>query len=301
MKTKPFSFGRFLFWQLWFLLLIAGGYLVYRRMADPPEKGGTSFSLRRNASLFSRVQRYRLPDELIFCGDTVLFSPHIQHQVQELFWKRALNQVDMMVFCRDHYSSLEELKQQLNELNICEDLVYLLFQNPRISFFPWGDRIARAYGLRVDEEVDERYHGLKSLSALARGLRDRHDKFPSALLGILSFYVGEDALDEMLREQKDSAPWEPSFSGFNPLWDLLASKLILSRPQRFGYRPQLKKQVLEELPVSESIPDLGSWGRRQGYSLEEIRFYNPWIRGRQLRCSPSCSYVLSLPEKTAKD
>jgi LysM repeat protein len=64
------------------------------------------------------------------------------------------------------------------------------------------------------------------------------------------------------------------------LFRILAAKLILSQPEKYGYQKLEPFESYKWKPgtLSESIPDLPYWCRKNGFTYKCFRILNPWLK-----------------------
>jgi hypothetical protein len=146
---------------------------------------------------------------------------------------------------------------------------------------------ARRYGLRVDDQIDERYDFVKSTDAAMRYLRDLHNIFGDWILVAAAYNRGENGL------QRDLA-WQ--------FVERYHDALLNSETARYVYRILALKYVLENLEsyvdpvilgnrypryVTRSVrvgalDNVAQWARDNGYTYLQIRELNPRVRSNQL-------------------
>jgi hypothetical protein len=73
------------------------------------------------------------------------------------------------------------------------------------------------------------------------------------------------------------------------LFRILAAKLILSMPDKYGYSKlePYERFTFREQILSESIADLPYWCRQNGFSYKCFRILNPWIKTNRIRIADS--------------
>ena len=177
-------------WQVWFLLLIIGGFLVYRRTLSSEKDTYSSLPLRRSASVLSRLKRYELPDTLSFCTESIAVRGPLRTTLEKNLWSKALDGAAMLCFARQTHPQLKHLQHVLTQQGLSSDLAYVLFQHGDDEVFPWTDSLARKCGLRVDSEVNERYHLKRRTKALTDVVKQGSGS--SCAEKLLSLYLGSE-------------------------------------------------------------------------------------------------------------
>jgi hypothetical protein len=99
---------------------------------------------------------------------------------------------------------------------------------------------ARAYGLTVDQRVDQRRDPERSTRAAASYLRDLYDRFGRWDLALAGYNAGPARVEEALRRRPGATFFELSEKGLLPATtrryvpEVLATALVFQNPERFG-------------------------------------------------------------------
>lgn len=146
---------------------------------------------------------------------------------------------------------------------------------------------ARAYGLRVDNEIDERLHFEKSTRAALDYLTFLRAKFGSYTLAAAAYNVGENGLARAMEAQGVPSYYDLYLNNETSryLFRILAAKQILAEPEEYGF--ELSSGDYFGWPDSEIImagvvDDLAAWAREHGTTLRAVKELNPWIVGTTL-------------------
>ena len=161
----------------------------------------------------------------------------------------------------------------------------------------------RAYGLTVNDEVDERYHTVKATHAACRFFKDAYRKFGDWMSVAAAYNGGMAGLQRKLTAQQESRPMDllmPEETS-RYMFRIMAYKALFQDPYRFGfvlysdqlYRPIRTQAVTAKLPIS----DLASFAKQHGSSYYQLKEFNPWLRDSKLtlRKGNATSYVIDLP------
>jgi membrane-bound lytic murein transglycosylase D len=148
---------------------------------------------------------------------------------------------------------------------------------------------ARRYGLEVNERFDERRNMRLSTRAALDYFEELHERMGSWVLAAAAYNMGEEGLEAEMLEQGEA----DYYALYLPLetqrfiFRILAAKLILSDPQRFGfhlskhdyYAPVasvgIRVDAFEEVPLS-------LLAKAAGTDFKTIKDLNPEIRGHYL-------------------
>ena len=102
---------------------------------------------------------------------------------------------------------------------------------------------ARAYGLTVDQRVDQRRDPERSTRAAASYLRDLYDRFGRWDLALAGYNAGPGRIEQALRRRPGASFFELAELGLIPertreyVPEVLAAALVRADPRRFGIEP----------------------------------------------------------------
>ncbi|HYJ78253.1 MAG TPA: transglycosylase SLT domain-containing protein [Longimicrobiaceae bacterium] len=192
------------------------------------------------------------------------------------------------------------IRAKLRARGMPEDLVYLTMIesgfNPTarsrvnaVGLWQFMAPTARAYGLRVDEHVDERRDPEKSTDAALRHLRDLHAQFDSWYLTAAAYNSGAGRVGRVMRSElgRERGQGEGDFwrirhrlpretREYVPL--MLAAALIGKEPQQYGMGDVERWMPLEADTVR--VPgetSLAVVGKAVGVSERELARLNPQL------------------------
>lgn len=158
-----------------------------------------------------------------------------------------------------------------------------------------------AFGLEINEFVDERYHLRKATAAACQYLTQAYRKFGSWTAAAASYNCGMGGYNS-----------HATFQGSNNYYDLalpeetnryifriLAFKNLISAARTWGYilqeedtyRP-LKTRILS---VDTAIANLSDFAQVNGSSYKILKVMNPWLRARSLPAKKGKTYEIELP------
>ncbi|MGB3801596.1 MAG: transglycosylase SLT domain-containing protein [Lewinella sp.] len=160
----------------------------------------------------------------------------------------------------------------------------------------------RAYGLEVNDEVDERFHIEKATRAAAAYLRDYYEDFGDWNKVAAAYNMGGPNLKKWLERQRAEELYDLDINRetMQYLFRIVALKAIMERPEEFGYRVPEEEQypLLDDyrtVTVDTSISNLGDFARQQGTTYRMLKLYNPWLITGNLTVSRGNSYELRIP------
>lgn len=252
------------------------------------------------------------PDKLEFAGERV---PLDQPEVYERFDRELLvntywqsNGLLLLKRSRRYFPTIERV---LKEEGVPLDFKYLAVVES--SFMPvvspagaagfWQilPETAKAYGLEVNDEIDERYHLEKSTRAACRYLKEAKAKFGSWTMAAASYNMGMGGLEKQKNRQKSSDYYELYLNNETSryVFRMLAVKRIFEDPASYGfklrdkdyYAPIKSRKVQAVSPVADWV----EFARAEGVSYKALKIQNSWIRGSALSVNPGKGYAVEIP------
>ena len=191
------------------------------------------------------------------------------------------------------YQSLVETI--FTEFHLPSDLVYLSLVESGFNPYaysrakatgPWQfmKGTAKAYGLRVDNYVDERRDPIKSTVAAARYLRDLYDLFGAWPLAMAAYNAGEGKVMRALHKaqvesfseisktrliRRETKEYVPRF---------MAATIIARNPDRYGFTQEsAEPHQFDEAIITRPV-HFRAIANVTGIPYEELRLLNPELR-----------------------
>jgi len=202
----------------------------------------------------------------------------------------------------------------LREEGVPEEFIYLLaaesgFQPTAFSpsgaagFWQFMPATAREHGLRVDAQIDERYHAEKATRAAARYLKNAYAKTGSWFLAAAAYNMGLTGVLRQMERQGERnyfrMTWNEETGRY--AFRIAALKLLLEHPEHYGYHVRAEELWREEpgrrMTLDSSVTHWGRWAQREGVSYRELKRWNPWLRESFFDNPDSMSVELELPLK----
>jgi len=243
------------------------------------------------------IEDVYIPEVLTFAGDTIpIHDPDIRERLEKelLINQHWTSSTSLWIKKSGRWSPM--IDSILKKNQIPEDFRYLVaiesgFDNVTsnkgaVGFWQLMEPTAREFGLRIDEEADERLNPEKSTEAacklIARG-KLVLGKWPETAV---SYNIGITGLKSVMAGQYTDSFYDllinPESGRY--LFRILAAKLILSMPDKYGYSNLTPYESFSsrEQVLSETIADLPYWCRQNGFSYKCFRLLNPWIRTNRI-------------------
>ena len=204
------------------------------------------------------------------------------------------------------------IERVLAEVGLPDDLKYLAAAESTLDevVSPAGAKgvwqlmapTARAYGLEVNDEVDERYHLEKATRAAAAYLQDYYAQFGDWKKVAAAYNMGGPNLKKWLERQRAEELFDLDINTetMQYLFRIVALKYIMQEPAKFGYHvpaaahyPALDN--FRTATISSSVPNLGDYAREQGTTYRMLKLYNPWLISGSLTVRPGNEYTVRIP------
>lgn len=239
-----------------------------------------------------------------FAGERVPLDPHVNP-----FWREKLES-EMLVthltlyqfllyhkYARQYFPYIESY---FHELGIPEDFKYLAVAESSLkndSESHTGARgiwqlmpdTARRYGLRVDNEIDERLHFERATRAAGAHLLHLHALFQNWTLAAAAYNRGESGLQRDQAAQPDAKNYYDLILNKetgNYLYRIVAIKYLMQNRWKI-ISPEMLGQVFEipetkTMTLDGPILDLRIWCLNNEIDYQELRELNPWVLGYTL-------------------
>ena len=170
-----------------------------------------------------------------------------------------------------------------------------------VGFWQFMPATAPQYGLEVSDEVDERYHVVKSTEAACKYFRQAYDKFGSWTAAAASYNMGQGGYNSQSTFQQKTDYYDLLLpeETMRYVFRILAFKLLVGEAEKFGYivgRNDAYKAVkTTSKNVSASIPNLAQFALDNGTTYRALKQLNPWLRDKKLTVKAGKSYDIALP------
>ncbi len=204
-----------------------------------------------------------------------------------------------------------QISKILDDSGLPEDLKYIPLIESGLAnavspakatgFWQFLEGTAKEYGLEINNEVDERFHWRKSTEAACRYFKWLFEKYNSWTLSAAAYNCGRNVLNRQIELQKH----ENYYSLLLPeeteryVFRILAFKLILADPQRYGYFIDYEDMYpyigTDQVIVTETISNLAQWAQDRGLTYRELKYFNPWLRTNSLTIKGNKKYSIELP------
>ena len=154
--------------------------------------------------------------------------------------------------------------------------------------------------MRINEEVDERYHIEKSTEAFCKYMHEAHAEFGSWILASASYNMGIAGVKKQLERQKANNYFDLMLNEETSryVFRMIAVKVIMASPQSYGY--EIRKKDLYEPPtfniitIDSSISDMASFAEKFHMNYKNLKVLNPWLRQNTLTNKEKRTYEIKI-------
>ncbi len=248
-----------------------------------------------------------------FAGETIPFdSPLIIKRYQKAMAENKTITPSNMYMIKASKRWFPLMEPILKKYKIPEDFKYISTAESKLTlafsakgaggFWQMMPATARGLGLEVNEEVDERFHPIKSTEVACKMFKETHKIFGDWTSVALAYNMGSTALLRLKRFQKmDNVHFIRSNKETERYFFLvMASKELIENAPKYGYRIRKSSKVsdVKILDVAVSIPDLAKFASENGSNIEILKSFNPWLRTNSLTIKPDMktkAYQVILP------
>ncbi|AQV01137.1 MULTISPECIES: lytic transglycosylase domain-containing protein [Desulfococcus] len=268
-------------------------------------------------SLFpTNLADIRISPPLDFCGEPVpLDDPDILENLEKELLLTIWNRPQFILYVKRSARYMPFIEKMLRENHMPEDLKYVAIAEsallPHIGssagavgywqFIKWT---GQKYGLRIDNDIDERRNIFASTRAAIRYFKKLYGDFGSWTLAAASYNMGEAGLNRRIAEQNTRnyyhlyLPLETQ----RYIFRILAIKLVLSDLSKYGfdlspsdlYPPvafdRVRLDITSDVPVRTIADAAGTY-------FKKIKDLNPEIRGNRL---VQGNHVILVPKGASK-
>ncbi|MEX1297708.1 MAG: transglycosylase SLT domain-containing protein [Desulfotignum sp.] len=249
----------------------------------------------------SLIQSVRFPAHLEFCDIRVpLEDPVVRADLEKEMLLILWNRPQVILWIKRAAQLFPHVEQILAEEQMPDDLKYVpviessLLPHARsvanaVGYWQFLESTGRRYGLRIDNDVDERRNIFKSTRAACRYLKKLTTEFGSISLALAAYNMGEHGLAVEI----DAQQTHDYFDLYLPLetqrylHKIIAAKLILEQPEIYGFYlnsedmyPALNTATLD-ISLEKEVPIL-IMAKAADISFKTFKIQNPDIRGYYL-------------------
>lgn len=291
------------------LIVSVSGLFIFAEKDPPTDE-------RFESKLINEYNVYALPlpEEIDFAGEPVPMSdPDVRERMdRELLVNTYWQSNGLLMFKRanKYFPIIEPI---LEKHGVPDDFKYLAVIESGLMnvVSPAGARgiwqimpaTAKEYGLEVNDNVDERYHLVKSTEAACRYLLASKERFGSWTLAAAAYNAGNAGINRRLEGQKVEDYYNLLLGEETGryMFRILAMKEILSNPKKYGFNFR-EKDLYTMVPsfvveVDKPIDDLAAFAQQYEINYKILKIHNPWLRETKLNNRSGKKYQIEIPHK----
>lgn len=261
-----------------------------------------------------KVYPVKLPKYVEFCNEA---APMSDRDVQERLDRELLIntywQSQTLLMLKEYNKLKPMLEPILRKNGVPSDFLFLAaaesgFRNvvsPAGATGVWQimAETGRRYGLEINDEVDERYHFVKSTEAATKYLNDAKKKFGNWTMAAASYNMGMEGLRRVQEQQLADSYYDMMLSSETQryVFRVMALKEVLSKPHQYGFQvsdgdlyPPYDYDVVK---VDSTIPSLARFAKDHNISYKDLKILNPWLRSYKLTNAGKKTYEIFLLKK----
>lgn len=249
--------------------------------------------------------------ELEFAGERVpLEDPDVRERLEReiqinAYWHSSTLQA--MKLANRYFGDIEKI---LAEKGIPSDFKYLAlvessFKNETspagaTGFWQFVKPTAKAYGLEVNEFIDERYHVEKSTEAACKYLTEAKGSLGSWTLAAASYNLGIPGMKQRVNDQHTNNYYEMYFNQETSryLFRMLAMKVIFSQPKLAGFSVKTEELYqpyrFKVVEVDTAISSIAAFAEGFELKYKHIKILNPWLRDASMPNKEGRKYKLKI-------
>ena len=169
------------------------------------------------------------------------------------------------------------------------------------GFWQFLEKTGKEYGLKINKEIDERYHLAKATEAACDYLNKAHDRFGDWTLVAASYNAGQNRIGDMIDMQQVNNYYHMFLNEETSryIFRILAMKSIYEDPVKYGFKFEkgdLYAPIeIRTIKVKSSISNLPAFAREHKTTYRMLKELNPWLRSDKLTVRRGEEYLIALP------
>jgi membrane-bound lytic murein transglycosylase D len=258
------------------------------------------------------VRSFRLPDSVTFAGERMpLENIDTRESLEREILTSAYRHSSTILIIKRANRYLPVIERILKKNNIPDDFKFLVAAESEYSnmvspagatgFWQIMPETGKEEGLEINTVVDERYDVEKSTQFACDYFQKSYDKFENWTLAAASYDGGRAAIDEQIDIQHQHNYYDLLLSEETAryIFRVAAYKLIITDPEKYGYRIELSELYPEfkffEVKVDSAVTDFSAFAGKFGTNYKMLKLLNPWLRKPYLTPKPNKEYLLKIP------
>ena len=275
-----------------------------------PEDETHQAKFNENYAIFSLNQ----PEQIGFAGEKM---PLDQQDIRERFDRELLVntywQSQTVLFIKKANKYFPVIEPILKKNGIPDDFKYLAIAESGLAniispsgatgFWQIMKATGKENGLLINNEIDERYHLVKSTQAACNYLNEAYSKFGSWTLAAASYNMGMTGLSKQMKRQDASNYYDLLLNSETAryVFRISAIKEILKNQKTYGFH--IREKDLYTLPpllhvlLDSSVNNFALYAQDLNINYKILKEYNPWLRQSELKNLSDFAYFIDVPKE----
>lgn len=284
------------------------GLLIF---AKTPETTAAIF--KRVADTY-KIHGVQYPESIDFAGESVpLYDADVRERLDREFLVNTYWQSNALLLIKRSEKYYPVIDSILESNGVPSDFKYLALAESGLEnvvspagaagFWQIMTNTAREYGLKVNNQIDERYHLIKSTVTACKYLKKWHTEFGSWTLTAAAYNLGPNGLKRRIEEQKVKRYYDlqlPSETS-RYIFRILAIKEIVSKPDQYGFKlvenDYYRYPKTRRVELKKSVTDLNELALELNTNYKWLKKLNPWLRKNSLELSEGESLFIEVPKE----
>ena len=261
----------------------------------------------------THVLVYPVPEVLEFAGEKIIMDdPDLRERFDNEIIVNTHFHSSTIFMIKKSNRWFPQMRPVLEEYGIPEDFLYLSMiesglsnsRSPKeaVGFWQFLPSTAKELGLEVNSQVDERYHPVKSTEAACKYLLKAKAKLGSWTNAAAAYNMGIRGLTRQMDKQKVDSYYDLLLNEETSryVFRILSMKQIMENQDKYGFNIDKNDlypvEVVENIEISQTIPDLTTFAFEQGINYKILKRHNPWLRQNSLTIrSSKKTYFIKIP------
>lgn len=268
--------------------------------------------LNENTMQPSPAISFDLPESVRFAGETVPMDlPDIRERLDKelhinTYWHN--NTIFLMKRAHRWFPQMEAI---LKANGIPDDFKYLpliesglmndISPKDAVGFWQIVKSAGKENGLEITDQVDERYDPIKATEAACSYLKRSYKKFGNWTSVAASYNRGMGGIERALENQTVNSYYDLYLNDETAryVFRIIACKEIIEHPAKYGFKVEERHlynaEEVRYVTVSQTIPDLIAFAKKNGTNYKLLKRHNPWLRDDKLVVKKGKTYRIALP------
>lgn len=272
-----------------------------------------SASYNKPANIGDKTERY-YPSVMDFAGEkTPLELPDVKERFDRELIVNANLHGSMIIIVKRANREFPIIEPILKKYGVPDDFKYLAVAESALvnatssagakGVWQFMPATAKERGMEVTDEVDQRYHLIKSTEAACEYLLNAKEKMGSWTLAAASYNGGLTGVNRQITSQGVNNYYDLLLTEetYRYVFRILALKEIMQNPVLYGFTFR-KDELYTGIPtrkveVDSSILDLAAFAKQEGINYKILKIHNPWLRDKKLTVASWKKYEIEIPLK----